>query len=46
MNWFHFAVGIVLTVLQGSLKNPVSIGKEKLILIEIRDLISSLFPGE
>ena len=44
--WVSFAIGTVLTFLKGAIKNPASITQEKAILLEIRNDINALFPGE
>lgn len=46
MNWLHMGLGIVVSALHASVKNPDSLKKEKSVLLEIRDLINGLFPGE
>ena len=46
MNWFHFALGAVLMMLQGAVKNPESVAAEKRVLLGIRDLINQIYPGE
>lgn len=46
MNWLHFAIGILITALQSTIKNPGSLAKEKLILLQVRDHINEIFPGE
>jgi len=46
MNWLHFALGIAFGALQANIKNPASVANEKVILLEIRNLINGLFPGE
>jgi hypothetical protein len=40
MNWVHFAIGILLTFLQGTIKNPVSLEKEKAILLELYSVLT------
>jgi hypothetical protein len=44
--WVSFALGTVLSFLKGAIKNPIAIGQEKSILLEIRNDINILFPGE
>jgi len=46
LSYIHFALGLILGALQASIKNPASLAKEKMILLEIRNLINELFPGE
>lgn len=46
MNWTQFAIGILLTAIKAAVKNPASIQSEKGILLEIRNDINMLFPGE
>ena len=44
--WVSFAIGVVLNFLKGAIKDPASIAQEKAILLEIRNDINALFPGE
>ncbi len=44
--WYTFAIGVVLSALKAAIKNPASVQQEKAILLEIRNDISVLFPGE
>ena len=44
--WITFAIGVVLSAVKSAIKNPQSMAQEKAILLEIRNDINALYPGE
>jgi hypothetical protein len=44
--WVSFAIGTILTFLKSALTNPAQAVPLKHILLEIRNDINLLFPGE
>lgn len=46
MNFLQrFALNTVVTLLQAGVKNPLSLTKERSILVQIRDLINQVLDG-
>jgi hypothetical protein len=44
--WTQYVIGAVLIALQASIKNPERMATQKAVLLQIRDAINQLFPGE